>query len=96
MDLLDTNHCSRIIQGEPVLIQQLQANSEAGISTSVVVCGELRYMVRKSERQQANLERVEALIQILDIYPINLAIANIYGDLKGDLLDRFGPKERAQ
>jgi tRNA(fMet)-specific endonuclease VapC len=41
MYLLDTNHCSRIIFGEPEIVQQLQLHSEAGVATSVIVRGEL-------------------------------------------------------
>lgn len=96
MYLLDTNHCSRIIFGEPDLIQQLQVHSEAGVATSVIVRGELLYMAAKSERTAANLQIVKAFLDTIDLYPINLPISDIYGDLKGKLVNAFGPKEKAQ
>jgi tRNA(fMet)-specific endonuclease VapC len=96
MYLLDTNHCSRIIFGEPDLIQQLQVHSEAGVATSVIVRGELLYMAAKSERTAANRQIVKAFLDTIDLYPINLAISDIYGDLKGKLVNAFGPKEKAQ
>lgn len=96
MYLLDTNHCSRIIQGNPTLLQCLQERSEIGVATSVITCGELRYMARKSEQEQSNLERIEAFLQIIDIYGVNRPIANIYGNIKGDLINRLGPREKAQ
>lgn len=96
MYLLDTNHCSRIIFGEPNLIQQLQAHSEMGVGTSVIVCGELLYMAAKSEQKAANLERIKAFLNTTDLYPINLPISDIYGDLKGTLVNAFGPKEKAE
>jgi tRNA(fMet)-specific endonuclease VapC len=96
MYLLDTNHCSRIIFGEPNLIQQLQSHSEAGVATSVIVRGELLYMAAKSEQTAANLQRVKAFLNTIDLYPINLAISDIYGDLKGKLVNAFGPKEKTE
>ncbi|NES21986.1 MAG: ABC transporter substrate-binding protein [Symploca sp. SIO3E6] len=74
MYLLDTNHCSRIIFGEPTLIQQLQLHTEAGVATSTIVCGELFYMAAKSELRAANLQQVKAFIDTIDLYPINLPI----------------------
>jgi tRNA(fMet)-specific endonuclease VapC len=65
MYLLDTNHCSRIIFGEPNLIQQLQSHSEAGVATSVIVRGELLYMAAKSEQTAANLQRVKAFLTLI-------------------------------
>ncbi|NET58600.1 MAG: type II toxin-antitoxin system VapC family toxin [Symploca sp. SIO2E6] len=96
MYLLDTNHCSRIIFGEPNLIEQLQLHTEAGVATSTIVCGELFYMAAKSERRAANLQQVRAFIDIIDLYPINLPISEIYGSLKGKLIAAFGPKDKAQ
>ncbi|MBE9205199.1 type II toxin-antitoxin system VapC family toxin [Nostoc sp. LEGE 06077] len=96
MYLLDTNHCSRIIFGDFNLIQQLQAHSEAGIATSVVVCGELLYMAAKSDQSIANLQQVRGFLDTIDIYPINLSISEVYGNLKGKLVNAFGPKEKAQ
>jgi tRNA(fMet)-specific endonuclease VapC len=96
MYLLDTNHCSRIIFGEPNLIQQLQVHSETGVATSVIVRGELLYMAAKSEQTAANLQQVKAFLDTIDLYPINLPITDIYGNLKGKLVNTFGPKEKAE
>ena len=96
MYLLDTNHCSRIIFGETNLIQQLELHSEAGVATSVIVRGELLYMVAKSQQTAANIQQVNAFLNKIDLYPINLSISDIYGDLKGKLINTFGPKEKAE
>jgi tRNA(fMet)-specific endonuclease VapC len=96
MYLLDTNHCSRIIFGDSNLIKQLQAHSESGVVTSAIVRGELLYMAAKSEQTEANLRQVHRFLNTIDLYPINLPISNIYGDLKGKLVKEFGPKEKAK
>jgi tRNA(fMet)-specific endonuclease VapC len=41
MYLLDTNHCSRIIQGEPNVLQAILSKQNAGVAISVIVQGEL-------------------------------------------------------
>ncbi|MDB9455416.1 type II toxin-antitoxin system VapC family toxin [Dolichospermum circinale CS-534/05] len=96
MYLLDTNHCSRIIFGETNLIQQLELHSEACVATSVIVRGELLYMAAKSQQTAANIQQVKAFLNKIDLYPINLSISDIYGDLKGKLINTFGPKEKAE
>lgn len=96
MYLLDTNHCSRIIFGEPDLIQQLQAHSEAEIATSVIVRGELLYMAAKSDQTAANLRQVKAFLNTINLYPINQPISDLYGEMKGKLVNAFGPREKTQ
>ena len=96
MYLLDTNHCSRIIFGEPAIVRQLEINSETGVATSVIVRGELFYMVAKSERKTANIQQIRAFLDTIDLYPINLPISEIYGLLKGKLVSAFGPKDKTQ
>ncbi|MBD2775019.1 type II toxin-antitoxin system VapC family toxin [Iningainema tapete] len=96
MYLLDTNHCSRIIFGDSNLIRQLQENSSAQVGTSVIVRGELLYMVHKSEQQMANLQPVRAFLQTINLYPINGAVADIYGSIKGKIIENFGPKDKAK
>lgn len=96
MYLLDTNHCSRIIFGETNLIQQLELHREVGVATSVIVRGELLYMAAKSQQTAANIQQVKAFLNTIDLYPINLSISDIYGDLKGKLINTFCPKEKAE
>ncbi len=96
MYLLDTNHCSRIISGDRTLIQQLQSRLTEGVATSVIVQGELRFMVQKSQRRAENLQTVDAFLQAISLYPISGAVANVYGKLKGDIVNQLGPKDKAQ
>jgi tRNA(fMet)-specific endonuclease VapC len=96
MYLLDTNHCSRIIFGETNVLRRLQQHIGTGVATSVIVQGELLYMVQKSSEKEANLRFVRAFLQTIDLYPINDGVADIYGNLKGDIIKHFGPKDKAK
>lgn len=94
MYLLDTNHCSCIIRGTPnVLLAKLQENSEEEIGISVITRGELLFMVEKSKQQDENLEKVSEFLGAINIYRIDDAIADCYGQLKGKILKHFGPKK---
>jgi tRNA(fMet)-specific endonuclease VapC len=96
MFLLDTNHCSEIIFGNPVILTRMQTLLPAGVATSVIVQGELLLMAKGSERRAANLKLVHEFLQRILIHPITEAIAEIYSDLKSDIILQFGPKERAK
>ncbi len=94
MYLLDTNHCSRIIQGEPSIIARLEQEGEVFVSTCVIVAGELRFMVQKSLNREKNFNIVNNFLKNIKIYPIDNKVADLYGDFKFYLYDYFGPKEK--
>lgn len=96
MYLLDTNHCSRIIQGDNTVLRRLQEKGNALVATSVVICGELIFMAENSQQKAANLRSVEAFLQSIDIYPVDRAIANIYGQFKAEIISQFGPREKSR
>ncbi len=59
MYLLDTNHCSYIINNNPNVIAAVQSRSASDIGISIITYGELLYMTEKSERQVQNLAAVQ-------------------------------------
>ena len=96
MYLLDTNHCSRLLQGHPAIVSKLQELGEVPIATCVIVRGELIFMAQKSEQKAENLHQVHQFLSDILVYPIDDETADIYGKLKAAILDRFGPREKAQ
>ena len=96
MYLLDTNHCSRLIQGHPVIIRRLAEIDDHPVATCVIVRGELRFMAYHSEQQASNLQLIEDFLADIYIFTIDNAVADTYGQLKADLLKHFGPKEKAK
>jgi tRNA(fMet)-specific endonuclease VapC len=55
MYLLDTNHFSRLILGDPKIRQTIADIGEQNIAISLITQGEALYMAYQSERQQRNL-----------------------------------------
>jgi tRNA(fMet)-specific endonuclease VapC len=96
MCLLHTNHCSEIIFGNPVILIRMQTLLPESVATSVIVQGELLLMAKGSERRAANLQLVREFLQRIPIHPTTEAIAEVYSELKSDIILQFGPKERAK
>ena len=96
MYLLDTNHCSRLLQGDSGITERLKALDAAPVATSAIVHGELMFMVHRSDRRAENLAAVQSLLADLIVLPVDDTVAAIYGQTKAALLDRFGPRERAR
>jgi len=94
--LLDTNHCTFLIEGEPTVINHLQEVGNALTVTSIIVAGELRFMAQNSQQKTANLLKIRAFLQRIDVYSIDLAIAQIYGEFKTELIRQFGPREKSR
>ncbi|MEA5503456.1 type II toxin-antitoxin system VapC family toxin [Halotia wernerae UHCC 0503] len=82
MYLLDTNHCSRITNGDIQVIKQLQAHSGMGVATNAIVRGELIYMAEKSQKRIENLRQIQEFLANIDLYPTDEETADIYGQLK--------------
>ena len=59
MYLLDTNHCSRLIDNNPSISQRLVELGDAFVSTCVIVEGELAFMVGRSTRKTENEKKLE-------------------------------------
>lgn len=96
MYLLDTNHCSAIILGEPNVVRQVIEVGELNIATCVIVQGELTYMMENSAQREINLVRLAEFIEDIRIYRVTEDIATIYGQLKATLMKQFGPKEKTK
>ncbi len=94
MYLLDTNHCSQIIFGNSNVITQSQKVGESKIATSAITIGELIYMAENSRYQVANLKLVEDFIREILIYNADSITGRIYGQLKAQLMNHFGPKDK--
>jgi len=96
MYLLDTTHCSRLLQGHPEVTRKLQQLGDVFVATCAIVCGELIFMAHKSQCRDENLRRVQEFFGDIQVYPVDEQTADIYGRLKCAILDRFGPREKAK
>lgn len=96
MYLLDTNHCSRILQGDSGVLQAILSRRNVGVALSVIVQGELLFMAENSDRRAENLDQVQTFLKMFDLYPINAEISQTYAQLKANVLNTFGSKDKAQ
>jgi tRNA(fMet)-specific endonuclease VapC len=96
MYLLDTNHCSRIIQGNRTIIDRIAALGDIPIATCVIVQGEMVFMAENSQQRASNLELVRPFVQSLIVYPVDDQSADVYGALKAAILRHYGPRERSK
>lgn len=94
MYLLDTNHCSYLINNNPQVVATAQSYAQDPFGISIISYGELLYMTQKSERREINLQVVQAFLTEIDIYLINKEIAEIYSQLKNCIFRQFAPKEK--
>ena len=94
MYLLDTNHFSRLILGDPKIRQKITDIGEQNVAISLITQGEVLYMAYNSERQQQNLTLVQAYLADIGIYRLNDAIADLYGQFKASIILHYGPKDR--
>ncbi|MDJ0600170.1 MAG: PIN domain-containing protein [Crocosphaera sp.] len=96
MYLLDTNHYSRIIFRDENLCKKVSQIGESFIFTNVIVGSELIFIAQKSNYPDENLAKVTAFLNDINLYSLNEETANIYGHLKGKIINQFGPKEKAR
>ena len=94
--LLDTNHCSRLIEGDPRIVERLEKLGGALVVTCVIVRGELIFMAHRSEHRVVNEARVREFLGGIGVYALDAAAADVYGKLKAAIIAHFGPRKKAQ
>jgi tRNA(fMet)-specific endonuclease VapC len=76
--LLDTNACSRVIQGDSTVINRIVEVGEAQVATCVIVQAELLYMAYNSGQKARNLAQVKVFLEDINVYFIDKETADIY------------------
>ncbi|KOP25260.1 twitching motility protein PilT [Hapalosiphon sp. MRB220] len=94
MYLLDTNHCSFLMESVPSVVDHLRSLGQIQLATSVIVAGELRFMAQNSHQKSANLIKINAFLRRINLYGIDKETTEIYGDFKSEIIKQFGPKEK--
>ncbi|NEQ38117.1 MAG: type II toxin-antitoxin system VapC family toxin [Okeania sp. SIO3I5] len=92
--LLDTNHCSYIINGNSQVIDALNTHANDSISISIITYAELFYMSENSEKVLENRRAVEAFLTSVNLYFIDEETAIIYSQLKALIFAHFAPKDK--
>jgi tRNA(fMet)-specific endonuclease VapC len=97
MYLLDTNVCIRLMSGNPAIQQRVTIIKGTTINISVIVAGELLYGAYKSSRVTENLNTIYTLFDAVnEIHIVDTETMNIYGMLKAELVERFGPNDKTK
>ncbi|MBD2070741.1 type II toxin-antitoxin system VapC family toxin [Leptolyngbya sp. FACHB-671] len=96
MYLLDTNHCSYIINNNSIVADALRSRFTSEIGISIITYGELLYMAEKLERKAQNFVAVQAFLANVDLYFIDEETAILYSQLKTAVFNQFAPKDKSK
>jgi len=97
MYMLDTNVCIRLMGGNPAIQQRIKMIKGTTINISVIAAGELLYGAYKSSKVTENLNTIYTLFDaVSEIHIVDTETMNIYGMLKAELIERFGPKDKTR
>ena len=84
--MLDTDICIYIIKRKPPsVLKRLELIEPGQISMSAITFAELMNGAKKSQQVEANVSRLIALAEILEICPFDQQAAAVYGDVRSRL-----------
>ena len=87
--MLDTDICIYIIKRKPAsVLKRLESLKPGQLAMSAITFAELMNGAKKSQHVEANLERLTALSELLDIRPFDKQAAVFYGDVRSSLEKR--------
>jgi len=87
--MLDTDICIYIIKRKPAsVLKRLESLKPGQLAMSAITFAELMNGAKKSQHVEANLERLNALGELLDIRPFDKQAAVCYGDVRSSLEKR--------
>ncbi len=96
MYLLDTNHCSYILNGVPEVVEQFRQIDKEIVSTCVIVQSELIYMAQNSQQRISNFLRLQNFLQQIRIYTADQQTAEVCGYFRAELMQRYAPREKSE
>ena len=95
--MLDTDICIYIIKRKPLrVLERLESIQPDQLSMSAITFAELMNGAKKSQRVEANVSRLNALGEILEICSFDQQAAVAYGDVRSSLEKRgevIGPHD---
>ncbi len=95
--MLDTDICIYIIKRKPLLVlERLELIQPGQLSMSAITFAELMNGAKKSQRVEANVSRLNALGEILEISSFDQQAAVAYGEVRSSLEKRgevIGPHD---
>ena len=95
--MLDTDICIYIIKRKPLrVLERLESIQPDQLSMSAITFAELMNGAKKSQRVEANVSRLNALGEILEIRSLDRQAAVAYGDVRSSLEKRgevIGPHD---
>ena len=87
--MLDTDICIYIIKRKPLIIlTRLESLQPGQLGMSVITFAELMNGAKKSQHIEANVARLNALGELLEIRSFDQQAAIIYGDIRSSLEKR--------
>ena len=94
MYLLDTNHCSQLLENNPIVTQKLSDLGDVIVGTCVIVQGELVFGASISDQREINLHRIKEFLNDINVYKIDQETADIYGNMKAAIFNHFDQRKR--
>jgi len=94
--LLDTNHCSYVLNGNPDVCRRFYQIGQRLVAICPIVQAELIFMAQNSQRQLENIENVQNFIRDIRSYPITSITSEIYGEFKAELIRHYGAREKVK
>jgi tRNA(fMet)-specific endonuclease VapC len=89
MYMLDTDICIYIIKRKPKnVLNRLKLLETGQLAMSSITFAELMNGAKKSQHVEANVEKLNALSELMDILPFDKRAALIYGDIRSSLEKR--------
>ena len=94
--LLDTNHCSYILNGNPDVCRRFHQIEQRLVAICPIVQAELIFMAQNSQRQLENIKNVQNFIRDIKSYPITSITSEVYGEFKAELIRHYGAREKVR
>lgn len=90
MYLLDTTHCSHLLNGDEGIARKLAELNDTPVKTCVIVEGELVCMAVRSQRKEENERKVASFLNDIHVLPVDSKAAEEYGNIKNAVLTKHG------